>query len=350
MNINRNNYEDFFLLYADQELSPAEMAEVEMFVQENPDLANELEAFTSTRLPLEDLNFSFDKSFLYKSSDEGIRQENATEWFSKFVDGELNDKERVAIEQYVLQHPEQQPVFLEWQQTKIPQETIVCPRKADLYKKSTPTVAVFMKRYWAVAAMFVVLLGIYLITQTSTVNPNELPIVQQTKSTSPNGTSVEKQVPPTSNNELVIASNKQLNGSKRVEMKFASIDSKPTTSISEILNETRNEEVIAYNETEKVFNSETTFDIKTAGLSQVESKNVQTISARTDEPVNTNYTYKTLELEDDDKSMYVGPVEINKDKLRGFVRKAGGIFRSKVKNEGEDILNSFTSIAQPTLK
>ena len=43
-----------------------------------------------------------------------------------------------------------------------------------------------------------------------------------------------------------------------------------------------------------------------------------------------------IELNDDEKkSLYVGSLEINKDKLRGFFRKAGSIFRSKSKTEDD---------------
>ena len=44
-------------------------------------------------------------------------------------------------------------------------------------------------------------------------------------------------------------------------------------------------------------------------------------------------SYKEIDTDDNNKSLYVGAIEINKDKLRGFLRKAGSIFKSKAKQE-----------------
>ena len=54
--------------------------------------------------------------------------------------------------------------------------------------------------------------------------------------------------------------------------------------------------------------------------------------------------YKELDTDDERKSLYVGSVEINKDKLRGFLRKASSLFKGKNKNEEEknEISNSHT--------
>jgi hypothetical protein len=50
MEINRNNYETFFLLYLDRELNPSEMSEVEKFVNDNADLQKELSLLRQTVL------------------------------------------------------------------------------------------------------------------------------------------------------------------------------------------------------------------------------------------------------------------------------------------------------------
>ena len=66
MNINRHNYETFFLLYADNELSASERKAVELFVQENADLETELHSILETKLPEEIIKFT-GKGQLYKN-------------------------------------------------------------------------------------------------------------------------------------------------------------------------------------------------------------------------------------------------------------------------------------------
>jgi hypothetical protein len=48
--ITRHHYEEYFLLYVDNELSPAERHSVETFVEENPDLLEELDALRQCKL------------------------------------------------------------------------------------------------------------------------------------------------------------------------------------------------------------------------------------------------------------------------------------------------------------
>ena len=64
-NINRNNYEGFFLLYVDNELSAAEKNDVEKFVEENADLKNEFLQLQQVVLPADEIIFT-GKIDLYK--------------------------------------------------------------------------------------------------------------------------------------------------------------------------------------------------------------------------------------------------------------------------------------------
>jgi hypothetical protein len=50
MNINKTNYENYFLLYIDKELSASDQAAVESFVHENPPYANELASLQKATL------------------------------------------------------------------------------------------------------------------------------------------------------------------------------------------------------------------------------------------------------------------------------------------------------------
>jgi hypothetical protein len=72
------------------------------------------------------------------------------------------------------------------------------------------------------------------------------------------------------------------------------------------------------------------------------------VNHQTEEVENRNLVkpavYKELDTDDERKSLYVGSVEINKDKIRGFLRKASSLFKGRNKNEEEktEISNSHT--------
>ena len=65
MNINRHNYEEYFILYADNELSSDDRRMVDEFVLANPDLKDELDIFQHSILSADtSLNFENKDSLL----------------------------------------------------------------------------------------------------------------------------------------------------------------------------------------------------------------------------------------------------------------------------------------------
>ncbi|MDP9041549.1 MAG: hypothetical protein M3N30_06170 [Bacteroidota bacterium] len=72
MDINRNNYETFFLLYLDGELKPPEMLQVENFVRENPDLHKEFSVLQQAVLLPGDEVFENKESLFRKEQERKI--------------------------------------------------------------------------------------------------------------------------------------------------------------------------------------------------------------------------------------------------------------------------------------
>ena len=171
MNINRNNYEEYFLLYADKELSAEEKNMVEMFVKQNADLEEEFIMLQQSVVKPDTTIRLADKNSLYKS--EGfIDENNYEEKFLLYNDNELSLAEVEETEKFVLSNPTLQKEFSLLQQVKYePDSSIVFPGKRSLYKKEKVDSKVIPFRWKALAAA--VLLGIGLWTGISYLQSNK---------------------------------------------------------------------------------------------------------------------------------------------------------------------------------
>lgn len=154
MIINRHNYETFFLLYVDNELSAAERKAVEEFVKENTDLAAELEILQETTVPVEPVSF-FSKEDLYRNEVSQDVQENLLLHLDNELDAPgINDiKSLIATNTAIKQ---------EWeilQQAKLDaKDEIIFKDKKILYRHETSRVV--SMRFWRIAAAAAVILGL----------------------------------------------------------------------------------------------------------------------------------------------------------------------------------------------
>lgn len=174
MNINRHNYEEYFLLYIDNELSPADRAAVEGFVQENPDLAWELETLRDTLQQPDTLAVFADKSVLFRSGNP-VTAENCEEYFLLYADNELTLVQKQQVEQFVYDNPRYQQDFELFQQAVlVPESTVRFPDKSSLYRseKDERVVVIRWWRYAAAAAVLLVLgtLALYYNGRPDAVN------------------------------------------------------------------------------------------------------------------------------------------------------------------------------------
>jgi len=147
MTINRNNYEEFFLLYVDNELSAQDKIAVDVFLKENPDLQEEMLMLQQSIL-LPDTFVFADKENLLKP--EAVN-EDMQEQLLLMLDNELDKKSKQKLLKVI---EKDAAVKKEWeilQQTKLTaEEKIIFKDKAILYKEEGGRVIAV--KWWRIAA------------------------------------------------------------------------------------------------------------------------------------------------------------------------------------------------------
>jgi hypothetical protein len=354
--INIDNYESYFLLYTDGELDTAGMQAVEAFVALHPELAEELELLLQTRLPADDIQLK-DKSFLFRTAAGEINLQNYEEHFLLYTDRELDAAAMEATERFVLQHPEVQAAFTTIKATRLPVETIPFPDKSLLYRKEKTRTVFYMQ--WQRLAVAAILTGIAVISwwmlpadsSNNTVAPAKTlaGVSPSTRQAAPVAADPLASNSTASNNTVV---SQRTTGADQDQVPVTGIKSTETPATDLLAQQVNNPLPAA-----TVVQSRATEATQTAIIESVpaavasHTDLVPAITAAADTPdASTNTSdiqpvhYRELDTESDDnkKTLLLGSFEINKDKLRGFFRKAGSLFRSKNRTE-EDIPDNKTS-------
>ncbi len=142
MNINKNNYEAYFLDYHEGNLTPQEVADVLLFVQNHPELKEELESFENFSIKDYPTILFENKADLKKK----ITEANREEYFIKAVENILTPAEKQLLDDYIKQHPHVIVDYHLFQQTKLQANTsIVFENKDRIKKVLTPVLLPFDK-------------------------------------------------------------------------------------------------------------------------------------------------------------------------------------------------------------
>lgn len=166
MSINRHNYESYFILYLDNELSVADRRMVEAFVKLHPDLKDELDLLSQFKLtPDEDIIFERKEDLMIPVQPAGqqVSQNELQESLLLYIDGELSVSQKKSVEEIVASNSSAKEELSWLQKSKLEPEEIIFKDKASLYRKEKTRV-VFISLRWRIAAAAILLLMIGLTT------------------------------------------------------------------------------------------------------------------------------------------------------------------------------------------
>lgn len=162
MKITKDNYESFFIDYIEGNLPESKIDQFLDFLNQNPDLKEELHLFEEVNLPEELVVFQEKKQLHKSAADENRRLENSV---VAYMEGDLDADERKAFETYLVAHPELKKEYDLFIKTRLtPDSGIKYPEKRRLYRKSGATIV--MNWVARVAAVLVLVWGINSVIQT----------------------------------------------------------------------------------------------------------------------------------------------------------------------------------------
>jgi hypothetical protein len=160
MKVTRHNYEEWFILYLDNELDNADRSEVELFVKENPDLQPEFDLLLQSQLAVDTSLVFPGKQQLLKDTGASISLSNYEEWLLSYTDDELNPDEKKSVEQFIAAHPLVKSELQLLLKTKLQPEAILFANKELLYRREEKVrVLAFNWRRIAIAASLILAVG-----------------------------------------------------------------------------------------------------------------------------------------------------------------------------------------------
>lgn len=198
MKINRNNYEAFFIDYLEGILDEKLVDDFIEFLQQNPDLKEELSLFETVSIGQEEVIFN-KKELLFKDKYDAENEFNQAAVAS--VEGEISASEKTEFENYLITHPEKQKEADLFRLTKLqPDQSIIFSSKNKLYRRSAAkTILLWTTR---AAAVIIFALTVYTFIDKSSnkiIPENQVAVIENEP---------EKKINPTEIKEIPAKNNK----------------------------------------------------------------------------------------------------------------------------------------------
>lgn len=205
MDINRQNFETYFIDYLDGRLDPGQVAELLSFLEKNPDLERELKEFENIQIKPRKILFPGKESLKKTISDiPVINESNFEEYCIAKIEGDLLAKDEVILEQYLADFPGKRKDFELFSKTILQPDTIFFKDKASL-KKPYAGLRIGRRTMWAyvsAAASIVILLILFIGTDLKLFQKKNQLALSETGSSNQNTELVQKNIVPTERQKI----------------------------------------------------------------------------------------------------------------------------------------------------
>jgi hypothetical protein len=270
MELNQNNYENYLLLYIDNELTASERAALELFLASNPKQADELKVLQGVKINPEHIEYT-DKTSLYR-----FEEMNAT------LD----------------------PAF-----------------KKSLYKNSSNNAKLIdiKKIYWATGSIAAIALGIFfgiktLSNQADTLQEQIVASIPQSRTKLP-----ESNTNQTINTISIETKSSVVKSNIQSTLELSDKHLPINTSIA------RNDPALIPSDAVVVVENKENESIVASTPSSI-SPNVNN-SIIEPEQKNEKEVFEEINTEDNDRIIHISNFEVDGDKFRGITRRIGAIFK-----------------------
>lgn len=190
MEINRNNFEAFFLDYWEGNLSAIQKESLAIFLENNPDLRDQFTDYQE----VSDVNLVADESIVYNSKNllkknefqpvGNINQKNWETFVIASLEDDLTPKEREAFRKFVLLNPQISKIIDQYRKVYLkPDYSVVFPDKGEIKKSISLSFPSKIVR-WSMAAAAAIILGFTIFSvyfNDKVVGKHDVEITQQTK-------------------------------------------------------------------------------------------------------------------------------------------------------------------------
>lgn len=181
MDINRNNYESWFMDYLDGTLDAAGEEILMTFLEFNPDLKSELEGLRMVELEAGDIEYDL-KASLRRPSDLTVKQDVLDDFEGFCISGiedQLSPVEEILLKEIIDENPESAETYRLFASTILKADTSISfPGKSRLKRRFIQLPSARM-RIAAIAASLILLLSLPFVFRNA-VQDNGLPVAEST--------------------------------------------------------------------------------------------------------------------------------------------------------------------------